>query len=91
MEIDDNTLSNCCGSTMNWCSYANGWTKSATWKLHLALYTPRRRPDAHSDRSGQEQITLMQWWCSFTKDISSRAVRCRFICWPGLVQWGKCF
>jgi hypothetical protein len=26
----------------------------------ISPYTPRRRPDAHSDRSGQEQITLMQ-------------------------------
>jgi hypothetical protein len=45
---------------MNCCSYANDWTKSATRKFLRGAYTSRRRSHPHSDRSWQEQITLMQ-------------------------------
>ncbi len=38
MMIATTHSSNCCGSTMNCCSYASFSTKNATWKLHPALY-----------------------------------------------------
>jgi hypothetical protein len=60
MMIDDDTLKlllRINDELMQLCKWLN---EKREMETSSRLIPPRRRPDAHSDRSGQEQITLMQ-------------------------------
>ena len=72
MMIDDDTLKQVLrinDELMQLCKWLNEKTRHGNF---ISPYSARRRPYPHSDRSGQEQITLMQLY----KGYSSRAVRC---------------
>jgi hypothetical protein len=75
MMIDDDTLKQLLrinDELLQLCKFLNEKRDMANF---IPPNTPGRRPDPHSDRSGQKQIAVMQAY----KDISSRALRSWFI------------
>ena len=60
MKIDDNTLKQLLrinDELLQLCKFLERKTRNGNF---IPPYTTRRRSDSHSDRSWQEQITLMQ-------------------------------